>query len=343
MDDQGTSGGMMLSFDLVAWATGGNTTSAAILRVGTGYDAGYFAPSNENTFTRLGINLVSQPVEGFQLRDIGAGVNSAVFEGIQPILWVMNPEQAAWTYWGPDGTERSLAPFRADVWVGPQLVFEDMAALSAVPLNDIKLHFPSGLGTIRFDNVMVEGSPQAPLPLLFSSVGCVDGVIGWKVDGEPAGAEHFLLEGVVEGRHVDRMGSIPFQQGKEAYVFSSPGVLACQALFRIRLMDTQGESVGMTNWFPNCCRDAERPPVPYPIPAGDRVFFLTGGNGEEADPLEAWLVRPGGQVVLRSKVEPGGAGIGLEAVPPGIYHLIWVGVGNTGCRFCLERSQAEVR
>ncbi len=326
LDDRGASVRMILSFDLSAWGVGTNTTSAAILRIGSGYDAGYFAPSNTQTFARIGINLLSQPVEGFQLRDISTGENSLVFQGRQQVHWVLNPDSISWTYWGPDGMERILGPFQGDVWVGQDLVFGSMDALSLVPPEDIKLNFPQGLGTIRFDNIRLEGSPQV-LPLVFLSAGCDHSgampSVRWTVGGEDLDTEHFLLEGTGPGRGVDTVGQVAYQTGKEAYEFRLPaGAFGCPEYYRIRAVGSAGGIGIHTRWLPACCPADDGAPFPYPVPARKRISIGFGEADGPAPPCEATLLHGSGRVVVRRTVNRGDADISLEGVPPGMYILI---------------------
>jgi hypothetical protein len=154
---------MKFTFDIKAENVVTPATSAAILRVGEGFDDSYLAPPNENTHSRLGISLVNQTGSAFQLRDIGSGQNSPSYTGIRTVTWWLNHSGSSITYISPSGSVETLAHDRSDVYVGHVMVFNEMVSASSSNLTDFKFIYSQGEGRFQFDNFNV--TAEGPLPV----------------------------------------------------------------------------------------------------------------------------------------------------------------------------------
>ena len=155
---------LKVTFDLEIPTASTTTLNASIFRFGQSYGNDNNTPPNSNTHSRIGINMVGG--EGFQLRDIGAGANSATFNGVQTVTWWINNSGSGATYTGPDGSTNTVADDKNDVWVGSTLVFDETAAVTpTVAITDFKLFFEFGSGTIRFDNFLMTTETSLPVGL----------------------------------------------------------------------------------------------------------------------------------------------------------------------------------
>ncbi|MEY3367708.1 MAG: hypothetical protein RI973_863, partial [Bacteroidota bacterium] len=154
---------MKFTFDIKAENVVTPATSAAILRVGEGFDDSYLAPPNGNTHSRLGINLVNQTGSAFQLRDIGTGQNSPSYTGIRTVTWWLNHSGSTVTYVSPSGSVETLAHDRGDVYVGHVRVFDEMMSASSSNLTDFKFIYSQGEGRLQFDNFNVTAEGALPV------------------------------------------------------------------------------------------------------------------------------------------------------------------------------------
>jgi hypothetical protein len=88
-------------------------------------------------------------------------VNSAGFRGTQAVTWAMNRSQQPLAYAAPDGSRRSVAPARMDVWVGRTLVFGGApVTISSAAMTDLKWVWHAGTGITSFDHFDVAALPE---------------------------------------------------------------------------------------------------------------------------------------------------------------------------------------
>ncbi len=166
--DDFAGGATLFSAEFLLGVTGtGSATSGAVLRIGTGYLDDGSIPLNANTYNRLAFNI---PASGnsFQIRDIGAGQNSASFFGPQVVRWYSNNSGSPASYLDPAGGTTILGDDLWDVWVGTTLVFAGRDVLTPTQaINDVKFIWNSGTGTMSFGSITFRNdldliTPQQP-------------------------------------------------------------------------------------------------------------------------------------------------------------------------------------
>jgi hypothetical protein len=177
---------LLIEFDFAIPVSTASVTSGAIFRLGRNYTDDGTIPANADTYARIGVNLTGNANE-FQFRDISNGTNSPTFSGTQRITWLLNNTSLSTTYIAPNGSSQSVAPAKFDLWVGNDLVFDEVDRLSNVAVEDIKLMFSAGEGSLSFDNFTIKNW-QIPLPLEWLEVRAQsvenEVFIRWKVQKE---------------------------------------------------------------------------------------------------------------------------------------------------------------
>ena len=155
---------LMYRFDLSVSGNSVASTNGAQFQIGFGFSpTSLNLETDVNTHSRIGINWTANAGE-FSIRNSNNSASSVNFAGTQTVTWVVNNSDVALTYMGPDGIVQSLANDRDDVWIGKTLVFNEMAAVTAVRwLRNLKFTFLSGAATISFDNFLVD-----PIPIVTS-------------------------------------------------------------------------------------------------------------------------------------------------------------------------------
>lgn len=195
-------------FDLEVPAATTTTSSAAIFRFGQGYGNDNNTPANLNTHSRLSINLVGS--EGFQVRDIATGINSATFNGIQTITWWINNSGSSASYTGPDGSTNTVADDRNDVWIGNTLAFDELTVVTpTVSVTDFKIVYDSGSGTIRFDNFLMTTETSLPVELdqfFVTRVGA-EARLDWSTFSE-RNNDYFAVERSQNGKDFAEIGKV---------------------------------------------------------------------------------------------------------------------------------------
>jgi len=132
---------------------------AMTFRVGSGFAPNAQDDGAAGTFARLGLNTLADG--GWQLRDLVAGINSATFRGTQAVTWAMNRSKEPLAYAAPDGSRRTVAPSRMDVWVGRTLAFDGVAVtVSTAAMSDLKWVWHAGTGIAAFDHFEVAMLPE---------------------------------------------------------------------------------------------------------------------------------------------------------------------------------------
>ncbi|MCS7027195.1 MAG: T9SS type A sorting domain-containing protein [Bacteroidia bacterium] len=158
-----TPSALHIQFDLNVTTTA-SATSAATMYVGQSQTNDNATPPNANVHSRLAFNFVN--ANQFRLRDVAGGTNAPnAYSGTQTITWVINNSGATLTYSAPDGTSETVADDRWDVWVGTSRELNEASVTtSTVPLNQIKFLFSGEVGTMNFDNLIIQ-----PLDVQFRS------------------------------------------------------------------------------------------------------------------------------------------------------------------------------
>lgn len=199
---------LKVTFDLEIPTASTAALNASIFRFGQSYGNDNNTPPNSNTHSRIGINMVGG--EGFQLRDIGAGANSATFNGVQTVTWWINNSGSGATYTGPDGSTNTVADDKNDVWAGNTLVFDETAAVTpSVAITDFKLFFEFGSGTIRFDNFLMTTETSLPVGLsrfVTEKTGSAT-QISWSTASE-TNNDYFAVERSADGRIFSEIGRV---------------------------------------------------------------------------------------------------------------------------------------
>jgi len=140
------SDALVLRFNLSLSHASASRTAAQVLRVGTNFTTSNVDEPDAATYARLGVNV--QAGDGFQLRDLTGRVNGPTFTGTQAVTWVLNRSGGARSYSAPDGTREAIANDRMDVWVGRNMVFNDIAVTTPrTGMDDIKWFWADGDGT----------------------------------------------------------------------------------------------------------------------------------------------------------------------------------------------------
>jgi len=131
------------------------TTEAVIFRLGGDFtNTNTDEPDAKTTF-KLGFNFTGTSGQ-FQVRDMTGATNSSTFTGPALITIALNRTAGALTYMNGANASTTVAANRADVYVNGTLVFDDIALHNAAQVvQDLKLAFVDGTGTLLFDDLVV--------------------------------------------------------------------------------------------------------------------------------------------------------------------------------------------
>jgi hypothetical protein len=160
--DLATSFGAIYQFSITPVDLTSVTTTAITFQVGSGFTTNNSVDPIASTHSRFAINFANTTTDAFTVRDIAGGTNgSGTFTGTQNIFFVVNNTGGSFSYTAPDGSVHAVANDTWDLWVGTSQQFNDAAATTgSVSPTDFKLTYPTGTGSIEFDNFVVTAIPE---------------------------------------------------------------------------------------------------------------------------------------------------------------------------------------
>ena len=185
---------LIYQFDVTVSGNSSPETTAAIWQVGSGYGLANGAERNDNTHSKLGLNIGSTSGQ-FSLRNIRSSINSASFLGKQTVTWYINNTGGLLTYTAPDASTQNVQDDTFDVWIGNTQVFNDIPVTTpTVPLANLKFVFSGGSATIDIDNIRINPIPNNLPTLATGGIGSLSG-FEYNEGSGPSSAQFFNLAG----------------------------------------------------------------------------------------------------------------------------------------------------
>lgn len=139
--------------------------------------------------SQFGVDFSATPGQ-FRLRNVANNSVSTFFTGTQAVSWYINNTGSALSYTAPGGAAAQVAHDTADIYVGNQLVFDDIAQPNSNPLrlHDFKISWTTGvtlnIGTVfHVDNILV--SDITPVPEPGASTWIAAAAAGWALLRRP--------------------------------------------------------------------------------------------------------------------------------------------------------------
>ncbi len=180
---------LYIQFDVTFLTTGGATANAVKFMAGNLFTN---TPAEETSTARFaakfGFSLTPNAGE-FNMTNAAGTAVGPTYTGRQRITLVLN-RGGTIIYHTRSGVGKSLATRRYDVYVGDDRVITNAAA-NNVLIDQFKLSFLSGVGSIAIDNVLIDNLPAAPVGATPTAVthqsftarwNPVAGVEGYRVD-----------------------------------------------------------------------------------------------------------------------------------------------------------------
>jgi hypothetical protein len=146
--------GIIYKFDLNVTASS-NTGTVARWQVGSGFGTSNSAEPDNNCYAQFAIDF--RTGNNFRINDLKNNNTSSNFTGgtSRTITWVLNKSGATLSYNAPDGTVKTVANDRTDLWVGNSRVITGDNVDDNGNISDLKFVMSNGTGTILMDNISI--------------------------------------------------------------------------------------------------------------------------------------------------------------------------------------------
>jgi len=225
------------------------TTSAVEFQVGSGYGTGVTGQTS-NSHSRFSINFLASE-GGFSLRDIaGSQTGSTSYTTKTTISFYINNSGGPKTYLGPDGASHILADDTWDLWGGTTLDTQlsgKTAANPAIALDNMRLTYVGGSGTINIDDIFVyDAASVLPVSLsTFTAKANLQNIdLAWSTASEKENS-HFDVLRSGDGKSFSKIGEVAGAGSTNVaknYSFTDRNALPGTSYYRLKQIDKDGKS-----------------------------------------------------------------------------------------------------
>jgi hypothetical protein len=145
--------GIVYKFDLTV-STSSSTNSVARWQVGDGFSTSNSTQSDNDCYAQFAIDFRGS--NSYRINDITNNNTSANITGtVKTVTWVLNRSGNTLSYNAPDGTVKTVANDRTDLWVGTTRYINGQNVEDNANIEDFKFVLSGSSGTITMDNFSI--------------------------------------------------------------------------------------------------------------------------------------------------------------------------------------------
>lgn len=206
---------VICEFDIKVSGNTSKKTTAAMFQIGSGFTTAN--SSNGKVHSRFSINFSDTPGE-FSIKDSKqGGVTGAVLSGKKRLKFIVNNMDGIYTY-EVNKKSYQVETARWDLFVDDELYLSGKDATDVTAsLENIKLFFDDGIGSISIGNILITSPSSLPVKLEHFDVLAKNNVVelSWKTALE-SGISAFEIHKSLNGIEFEKITSVK-SEGKNAY------------------------------------------------------------------------------------------------------------------------------